>query len=404
MIDPRNIVLTDVTAVLPDRLLPGATIVIRDGVIVEVADGVRSGVGVVDGHGVLCMPGIVDTHSDALEKELRPRPGVILPTEFALHSFEGRALAAGVTTMFHGVGFEENGKYDRSVAQAVELCAVIDRRAAGGRAILDHHVLHRLDVRDADGLAALVSRLDSWVPADRVEPLPLVSYEDHTPGQGQYTDRSWFERYIAGTRSITMDEAARVVDEVIAERDSMLGVRERAIEELGRRAVAGEIRLMAHDPTDADEIVAARGAGMTIAEFPTTVAAARAAREVGMRTVSGGPNALRGTSHSGNVSARELIAAGLCDGLASDYLPSTLIGSMAAMVDAGVCDLPTGVALVTSGPADTVGLVDRGRLAVGQRADLVLLDLVGAMPTVRFVVSQATTAAVRDAALTGAAR
>jgi alpha-D-ribose 1-methylphosphonate 5-triphosphate diphosphatase len=99
-----------------------------------------------------------------------------------------------------------------------------------------------------------------------------------------------------------------------------------------------------------------------------------------------------------------LIGLGLCDGLASDYLPSTLIGSMAAMVEARVCDLPTGVALVTSGPADTVGLTDRGRLVVGQRADLVLLDLVGAMPTVRFVVSQATTAGVRDSILAGAQR
>ena len=402
MIDPRSFVLSDVTAVLPDRLVPEATIVVRDGVIVEVSGSGRRGAEVVDGHGLLCMPGLVDTHSDALEKELRPRPGVVLPAEFALHSFEGRALAAGVTTMFHGVGFEENGKYDRSVAQAVELCSVIDRRAASGRAVLDHHVLHRLDVRDADGLTALVTRLDTWQPADRTEPLPLVSYEDHTPGQGQYRDRSWFERYIAGTRSISMEEAARVVDEVIAERDALLDVRMTAIDDLGRRAVAGSIRLMAHDPTDADEIIAARGSGMSIAEFPTTVDAARTAREIGMRTVCGGPNALRGTSHSGNVSARDLVALGLCDGLASDYLPSTLIGSMAAMVADGVCDLPTAAALVTSGPADTVGLVERGRLAPGQRADLVLFDLVGALPTVRFVVSQAATAIVRDTVLTGA--
>jgi alpha-D-ribose 1-methylphosphonate 5-triphosphate diphosphatase len=130
---------------------------------------------------------------------------------------------------------------------------------------------------------------------------------------------------------------------------------------------------------------------MTIAEFPTTVEAAEAARERGMRTVSGGPNALRGTSHSGNVSARELITRGLCDGLASDYLPSTLIGSMAALVADRTCDLVTAVALVTRGPALTVGLTDRGVIAEGARADLVLVDLDGALPTVRFVLSQATT-------------
>ena len=108
-----------------------------------------------------------------------------------------------------------------------------------------------------------------------------------------------------------------------------------------------------------------------------------------MRTVCGAPNALRGTSHSGNVSARELIAGGLCDGLASDYLPSTLLGTVAALVRSGLCALPEAVALVTAGPSESVGLHDRGRLEVGRRADLVLVDLGSSMPTVLSVVSQA---------------
>ncbi|MDA3015961.1 MAG: alpha-D-ribose 1-methylphosphonate 5-triphosphate diphosphatase, partial [Actinomycetota bacterium] len=136
MIDERNLVVSDVTAVLPDKVLNDASIVIRDGVIVEVTDRRLSGTETFDGHGALCIPGIVDTHSDALEKEMRPRPGVVLDIPFALRSFEGRARAAGVTTMFHGVGFEENGSYDRTVAQAEEMCCAIDERAASGRAII----------------------------------------------------------------------------------------------------------------------------------------------------------------------------------------------------------------------------------------------------------------------------
>lgn len=390
MIDERNLVVSDVTAVLPDKVLHDASIVIRDGVIVEVTDRRLNGAETVHGHGAVCIPGIVDTHSDALEKEMRPRPGVVLDIPFALRSFEGRARAAGVTTMFHGVGFEENGSYDRTVAQAEEMCRAIDERAASGRAIIDHRVLHRLDVRDGDGLAALEDRLErlgSRTGAD----LPLVSYEDHTPGQGQYRDRSWFERYIAGTRQIDDEEATRIVDEILASRDAHLDVRERSIVSMGARAVGGTIRLMAHDPSDSSEIDVAAESGMTIAEFPTTVEAAEAARERGMRTVSGGPNALRGTSHSGNVSARELITRGLCDGLASDYLPSTLIGSMAALVADRRCDLVTAVALVTRGPALTVGLSDRGVIAEGARADLVLVELDGRLPTVRSVISQAVT-------------
>lgn len=389
MIDRSNMTITGVDAVLPDRVLTDATVVIRDGLIAEVLEGWRGGPGVLDGGGATLIPGLVDTHSDAFEKEIRPRPGVELPLDFALGSFEGRAAAAGVTTIFHGVAFEQSERYDRTVDQAIAMCAVIDDRAVDPVALIDHHVLHRLDVRDPDGLAGLERRLDQVSGGSDTPVRPLVSYEDHTPGQGQYTDRRWFEHYVSGTRSVSLEEARRVVDELVDDRERRAAQREVAVEVLGRRALAGSITLMAHDPTDAAEISRARVAGMTIAEFPTTHAAATAAKEQGMRTVCGAPNALRGTSHSGNVSARELIAGGLCDGLASDYLPSTLLGTLAALVRSGLCALPEAVALVTAGPSESVGLHDRGRLEVGRRADLVLVDLRSSMPTVLSVVSQA---------------
>ena len=68
-------------------------------------------------------------------------------------------------------------------------------------------------------------------------------------------------------------------------------------------------------------------------------------------TVMGAPNALRGQSHSGNTSARELIAAGLCDVLASDYMPSAMLASVFAMATDRTCTLPEAVALVTKASA-----------------------------------------------------
>jgi alpha-D-ribose 1-methylphosphonate 5-triphosphate diphosphatase len=87
---------------------------------------------------------------------------------------------------------------------------------------------------------------------------------------------------------------------------------------------------------------------------------------------------LRGGSHSGNVSARELIALGLCDGLCSDYLPYGMIAAAAVLARERVCTLPEAVRLVTRGPALTVGLDDRGSLVDGYRGDLVLARLDGA--------------------------
>lgn len=135
----------------------------------------------------------------------------------------------------------------------------------------------------------------------------------------------------------------------------------------------------------------------SIAEFPTTFEAARRAKELGLRTVCGAPNVMRGRSHSGNVSARDLIAERLCDGLASDYLPSTLLGAVAVIVYDGVCDLPAAVSLVTSGPAATVGLSDRGSLLAGQLADLVIAEFDGPLAVVRHVIRGEDTTTAKDA-------
>lgn len=390
VLDPRDLTITNATAVLPGELLADATVVIRDGLIAAVHDGPpepgETAV-VVDAAGAFVMPGLVDTHSDGLEKELQPRPGVQLPTEFGLRSFEGRVRAAGVTTMFHGVAYEDTPSGTRSVAGARRAVAAIRARAAESGALIDHRILYRLDVRSPHGFDALVDDLDGLFGGGDGE-APLVSYEDHTPGRGQYTQRVWYERYIAGIRGLDEAAAKRVIDELIAERDAKLDNVDRVMPWLAGHALAGRIRLMAHDPALDSEVADAVSVGAAIAEFPTTVPAAAAARKAGLRTVCGGPNALRGESHSGNVSARELIGLGLCDGLSSDYMPSTLLGSVATLVALGECDLPTAAALVTSGPADTVGLGDRGRLAPGLRGDLAVFTLDGPLPTVRLTVSQ----------------
>jgi alpha-D-ribose 1-methylphosphonate 5-triphosphate diphosphatase len=115
--------------------------------------------------------------------------------------------------------------------------------------------------------------------------------------------------------------------------------------------------------------------------------AAVAAKERGMTVVCGAPNVLRGGSHCGNASAQELIAADVCDVLASDYMPSTLLGAVAGLVDRGVCGLAKAFDLVTGGPAASVGLRDRGRLAIGMRADLTLVSFNARLSTVRGVWS-----------------
>jgi alpha-D-ribose 1-methylphosphonate 5-triphosphate diphosphatase len=376
----------NVRAVLPDRVVEDATVVAENGVVVSVAERGPAPPHAVDGRGAFCVPGLVDTHSDGLEKEVQPRPGVPFPYDFALGSFEGRVRAAGVTTVFHGVAFEENQRETRTVELARTACRAIEDRSTQDP-LIDHRILHRLDARDPAGLAALRQRLAGRPTGSR--PPPLVSFEDHTPGQGQYADPSVFRAHIEHTRGLGREEADEAVAQLTDERNRRLDQRDQAIAWLADQAGQGRVRLLAHDPASPAEIEDARRWGAAVAEFPTTVAAATAARESGLATVLGAPNVLRGGSHSGNVGAEELVDKRLCTALASDYMPSTLLAAAFLLARRDTTPLPAAIGLVTSGPATVAGLEDRGRLVPGGRADVVLVTVDGHWPTVRAVL-QAT--------------
>ena len=100
----------------------------------------------------------------------------------------------------------------------------------------------------------------------------------------------------------------------------------------------------------------------------------------------GAPNLTRGSSHSGNVSALDLVGPGLLHILSSDYVPSTLLRA-AVKLGGIVGDMAAGMATVTSAPAKAADLTDRGILAVGMRADLLRFRVTDDRPLVRGVWS-----------------
>jgi alpha-D-ribose 1-methylphosphonate 5-triphosphate diphosphatase len=111
--------------------------------------------------------------------------------------------------------------------------------------------------------------------------------------------------------------------------------------------------------------------------------AAETARRHGMSIIAGAPNIVRGGSHSGNVSAADLVDRALVDVLASDYVPPAMIE--AAWQASGRIGLPRAIATITAAPARMLGMTDRGRLEAGLRADLVRIRPLGIMPVIRAV-------------------
>lgn len=129
-----------------------------------------------------------------------------------------------------------------------------------------------------------------------------------------------------------------------------------------------------HDDPDAETRERYSMIGARIAEFPTSRRAAATAKAMNDPVLMGAPNVMRGRSHSGNISATELVREGLVDALVSDYHYPTLAAAAWSLVDRRIMDLPQAWAMISTRPAEILRLPDRGQLDHGRRADMVVVN------------------------------
>jgi alpha-D-ribose 1-methylphosphonate 5-triphosphate diphosphatase len=360
--------------ITPERVLEDAAIGIRDGIIAEVAeDGRLQGdyESWVDARGAYVMPGVIDLHNDSLEVEINPRPETNLAVEFALANLERRLMSSGVTTEFHAIAFMDNARARRTAAQAGERAVFLAEYQRSGSGLIDHQILHRLDVWSPGSLDMIFESLERL-------PVRYVSINDHTPGQGQYRDLDGYRKRMAAW---TERRGGDFTPESIEER-----MRERAnddvtIPQVYRRIWEERQRLgftiSSHDDDSPEKVDALCDLGAGMSEFPVDVPSARKARERGMSIIVGAPNIVRGGSSSGNQSAIELFALGLADIICADYHAPSLLPAAFALVDDNVVDLPAAMRALTLNSARAVGLADRGAIEPGLSADVILVRRTG---------------------------
>lgn len=351
------------------------TVVVADGIIREIDDSTYQGRGANDLEGDLLLPGLIEMHTDNLEKNIQPRPGVIWPSIMAAAiAHDAQVASAGITTVYDAVavgGLRESSLRSQIFNDSVEaLC----RGRALGIFRADHFLHLRCEISDAQMEQMLVEH------GNRPE-VRLISVMDHTPGQRQWTDLTKWRQYHRDKRWTEQEAAA-----ILAERIDMQG---RYGEKHRKIAVAiaqmRNIPLASHDDTTVDDVTRAAEEGIGIAEFPTTEAAAEKAREKGLTTIMGAPNAIRGISHSGNVCASVLAEKRLLNGLSSDYVPSSLLYAAFHLADTLRVPLNETVAMVSAVIADTIGLSDRGELKEGKKGDMLQVTLVDKLPVVKKV-------------------
>jgi alpha-D-ribose 1-methylphosphonate 5-triphosphate diphosphatase len=368
-----ELIFANARIVLADEIVEGS-VAIRDGLIADVSPGAtRHG---EDFGGDYLIPGLVELHTDHLEGHYAPRPKVRWNPLAAVLAHDAQVATSGITTVFDAlrVGMDEDPEITaqdmRKLADAIEDGVAKDRLRA------DHFIHLRCEVSADDCL-------DGFAHFDGDARVRLASLMDHAPGQRQFVNLETYSYYYQRKLKLTDEEFIRFCETRIAQSDRNSRRNRMAISQACQER---GIVLASHDDATIAHVDEAVEQGIKVAEFPTTLAAASASKRAGMGVLMGAPNVVRGGSHSGNVSARELAEHGCLDILSSDYIPYSLIQSaffLGEVVDS--VSLPQAVAMVSKNPAAATGLTDRGEIAVGKRADLVRVRVDEHIPVVRSV-------------------
>ena len=351
------------------------TVVVEDGLIKNIDNSLYHGAGAVDLAGDMLLPGLIEMHTDNLEKNIQPRPGVIWPSMMsAAIAHDAQIAGAGITTVYDAVAV--GGLRESSLREQI-LCESIDVLCRGnslGIFRAEHFIHLRCEIGDS----RMEANLEEHGSCSKVR---LISIMDHTPGQRQWSDLSKWRQYHRDKRW-TDAEADTICKE-------LLGNQKLYADKHRKAAIAyaheRNIPLASHDDTTLGDAESAATEGIRIAEFPTTLEAAGKAKELGLMTIMGSPNAIRGVSHSGNITAAILAKDNLLDGLSSDYVPNSSLHASFYLADTLNIPLHKTVAMVSASVADMVGLPDRGELVPGKIADMLQVTMIDKLPVIRKV-------------------
>ena len=366
-------IFTNARLVLSDTVIEG-TLVMRGATIADIASGRSSLPGAIDLDGDYLIPGVVDVHTDNLERQVQPRQNARWPSRSALVAHDAQCAAAGVTTVLDALCLGDLGFDKDRMRTFREGMVDLDAMLLSGLLKSEHFLHLRCEMPAVD----VIAMFDPVADHPRVR---MISLMDHSPGVGQYANLDRY-RELRRKEGMPSDYVERRIAELQTQRARLRDPNRRALLE---RVANLDVMLASHDDRTEEEIAENHADGIRISEFPVSMIAAKAAKAHGMQVIVGAPNIVRGGSHSGNVSAAEMLRAGAVDAFASDYVPAALVEAAFRCAAAAGIGLPEAVALVTDHPARMAGLSDRGRLEAGLRADLVRVRVHEDLPVPRQV-------------------
>jgi alpha-D-ribose 1-methylphosphonate 5-triphosphate diphosphatase len=327
---------------------------------IDAVGSARRGSFCIDARGLLVLPGIVDLHGDAFERQMMPRPGVDFPVDVALIDSDRQAIGNGITTVFHATTWSwEPGL--RSADNARQLLKAIETLKPELAADTRFHLRHETYNIDAE------TEIGQWLSEGRID---LFAFNDHMNSIVRDARKPQKRAQMVQRCGVSNEEFDGLVARIMSRGDEV----PESIRRLASFARAANVRMLSHDDATPEMRKAFRAKGVGIAEFPVNEETAREAACGGDFIVLGAPNVVRGGSHTGWTRASDMIEKGLCSILASDYYyPAQLLAAFRLAAD-GVLPLAKAWDLISAVPAKAAGLDDRGILAQGHRADIILVD------------------------------
>ena len=311
----------------------------------------------IDASGYLVLPGLIDLHGDGFEHHMAPRRGAVKDLTNGLRATCSELAVNGITTAVMAQFYSWEGGM-RGPHFASEVFAQLrNKRAQTPVDIIPQLRFEYLMREDWERAGAMIREFD----------IPYVVLNDHVPHEALAKGKK--PPRLTGQAL----KAKRSPEAHLALLQQMHEGQEAALHDLPNWiAQFPNVLFASHDDATKSQRQQFSQMGVKIAEFPETEAAAGAAIDLGEAVILGAPNVMRGSSHKGNVSARDLVTQNLCTALASDYhYPSMLQAALQLSTEIG---FEYAWPLVSSNPASVLGLNDRGSVSAGQRADFIVLN------------------------------
>lgn len=372
----KKICIYNAQIISPDKVVKGH-ILIEGNKIAEVAESsfprvkCYSDITMIDAESCYVMPGMIDLHSDAIEKEIQPRPNTLFPVDMAFYELEKKLAVSGITTMYHSLSLsDEWGVRNKDMV----VCVINNiNRLKRTRSMINHKIHLRYELTFLAGVSILESLI-------RNKSIDFMSYMDHTPGQGQFRDAEALKNFTMQSYGKKETEVEEFLDITIENQAMIDWVK---LINLAKLAKTNGIRLASHDDDTREKIETLLECEGVLSEFPINMETAVYAKSRDIHVCVGAPNIIRGKSHSNNMRALDAITHKAADIVCSDYLPSAMLLAVFHLTREGI-NLTEAVKMVTLNPAKALGIDSEvGSVEVGKCADLIIVEMNKDYPLLR---------------------